>query len=505
MVTEDLNNLLEGDWLTLERAKVMIEAQQQKLDAQEVQLSSSTQLVAELREEIERLKSDGNPKNPTPRLDESYSMNAEEKRQADKKGQKRKKKKNRGSRMKTADKIALAVRTEKFYPEDIETNLCRLSHTRVAWRLENGSAVLVAYEIYRYRNQFGKPEGLLGRSEYGIEIILALAYQVYCVGISIDKACQVLAFFEKLKLRKSQADALLNQLSRAWEKEFDALCLLLANSAVIHCDETSWSINSVWAFLNDHLTVLFYGVHKDGKTLGQILDKNSFGGVLVSDDASVYRDFTNAQKCWAHLIRKAIKLTLQSPEEQVYRDFTDRLIEIYRTAQQVKADKRFGDAGRAAKVAELDNEILALVAGQWLENDTDTVGTEDDYRLLCNELMRLMIGQELFTFVLHEPVEGTNNASERQLRPDAISRKTGRTNKTPRGAKRQSIISSVLQSIGKQLESFDLQAVIDEVKRWAAAGQSCFETQLASLGLRVNEPGDDAKTLLDRVVLAADP
>jgi hypothetical protein len=66
MVTEDLNNLLAGDWLTLERAKVIIEAQQQKLDAQEVQLSSLTQLVAELREEIERLKSDDDRKTRLP-------------------------------------------------------------------------------------------------------------------------------------------------------------------------------------------------------------------------------------------------------------------------------------------------------------------------------------------------------------------------------------------------------------------------------------------------------
>jgi hypothetical protein len=83
--------------------------------------------------------------------------------------------------------------------------------------------------------------------------------QVYCLGLSIDKACSVMAFFQQLKLRKSQADALLNRLAAAWEGEFDHLCTLLANSAVVHADETSWSINSVWAFLNDKLTVLFYG------------------------------------------------------------------------------------------------------------------------------------------------------------------------------------------------------------------------------------------------------
>ena len=36
-----------------------------------------------------------------------------------------------------------------------------------------------------------------------------------------------------------KADALLNQLSRQWEHEFESLCQLLAVSAVVHADETS--------------------------------------------------------------------------------------------------------------------------------------------------------------------------------------------------------------------------------------------------------------------------
>ena len=42
-----------------------------------------------------------------------------------------------------------------------------------------------------------------------------------------------------------------------------------------------------------------------------VLDKTLFEGVLVSDDALVYQNFSKAQKCWAHLLRKAIKLTLR--------------------------------------------------------------------------------------------------------------------------------------------------------------------------------------------------
>ena len=66
----------------------------------------------------------------------------------------------------------------------------------------------------------------------------------------------------------------------------------------------------MWAFLSEKVRVLFFGVHKDAETLRQILDPATFAGIVISDDAAVYANFTQSQKCWAHLLRKAIKLTL---------------------------------------------------------------------------------------------------------------------------------------------------------------------------------------------------
>jgi hypothetical protein len=66
------------------------------------------------------------------------------------------------------------------------------------------------------------------RCEYGLEILVVLAFLVYIIGISLDKACAVLGFFRQLPLSKSQADALLRQLARHWDAEFDLLCALLA-------------------------------------------------------------------------------------------------------------------------------------------------------------------------------------------------------------------------------------------------------------------------------------
>ena len=46
--------------------------------------------------------------------------------------------------------------------------------------------------------------------------------------------------------------------------------------------------------------------------------------------------------------------------------FTDRLLEIYRAVGRIQRDGRLSDAGRARKVAELDDEILELCGSLWL-------------------------------------------------------------------------------------------------------------------------------------------
>jgi transposase len=456
------------------------------------ELQAARQRIAELEKQVPGAGGQA-------KVAEPFSMRAEQKRQ-EVRGKKRRRRKDKGrhGRVRTAQKVAQSERTEDVFPDGVLPEECWHSHTRPVWRLEAGRAVLLAYRVFRGpNNQYGKIPGVLGRSEFGLEIVLAIAFQVYIVGLSFDKVCLLLHFFQNLKLSKSQADALLHQLSRHWHKEFDRLCTLLANSCVVHADETSWSVNSVWAFLSEKARLLLFGVHKDAATLEALLDPDKFAGLLISDDASVYASFSKAQKCWAHLLRKAIKLTLQEPDNVAYREFADRLLEIYRRACRVQGDGRLGDAGRARHVLALEDELLELCGPVWLAELPVLEGPEDDYRRLVNELMRLLLAKELFTFVTAPPVEqpngavhpvgGTNNEAERTLREPALARKTGRTTKTVHGARRRTILTSVLQSLRLYLGTFTLSHVIAEVQSWMAKGQSCFAELVAKLGLALPE------------------
>jgi len=370
---------------------------------------------------------------------------------------------------------------------------------------------LIAYQIFRGPNShYGTIRGVLGRREFGLEILVEIAYFVYVIGLSFDKVCQTLQLLQNLPLGKTQADTLLRQLSRHGQHEFDGLCTLLASSLVVHSDETSWSINSVWAFLSEQARVLLFGVHKDAETLQQILDPHTFTGLLISDDAAVYANFSQAQKCWAPLLRKAIKLTLQEPENQESRQLANRLLAIYRQACRVQRDGRLSRAGRAKKVAGLDDELVELCAPLWvLELPPLEDGPENDHRLLVNEVMRLMLDQQLFTFVMAEPavqpngvcqpVAGTNNESERTLRGAAQARKTGRTSKTLVGARRQTILVSVLESLRLYLPQFTLARVMEEMDRWWQTGQSCFTKLLKKRKLQAG-----AESIVDNILPVAD-
>lgn len=496
---ETLRQEVREGRIGVERLVDLIASQQRLLLAMQQQLQAAQQRIDELE------KKHGVP--PTTKLDQAYSMRAEEERQRARGKKPNAKRKGRRGRRRTKDKILLAERSEPVFPKGVTPQECRLSHVRPVWRLEDGRAVLIAYEIYRGPNsQYGRIPGVLGRSEFGLEIVTEIAYLVYIMGVSFDKACMLLQFFQNLKLKKAQANVLMYRLARHWEREFEALCTLLANSLVVHADETSWSLNSVWAFVSEQARVLLFGVHKDADTLRIIVDPMSFAGILFSDDASVYENFTAAQKCWAHLLRKAIKLTLQDPNHADYRTFTDQLLSIYRRARRIQRDQRFRDAGRAHEVALLDDAILSLCTEMSVADRLADHGLDHEFGLLLAEVLRLMMKQELFTFVTAPPVrqpngtmkavDGTNNEAERTLRPAAQARDSDRTNKTGNGTRRQTIVTSVLESLRLYMPTYTLGSVVEELARWEAAGRSCFERLLHKLRLT---PPQSTPSILDQI------
>ena len=196
----------------------------------------------------------------------------------------------------------------------------------------------------------------------------------------------------------------------------------------------------------------------------------------MTDNYAAYENrFAKHQKCWAHLLRKIISLMLRFPEKPEYHAFFEELYAIYGEGVRCQKDRRLS-ASRSERVVWLQDRICRLYTRTdrivWKEMPDD----QQRFLKLQNELLSCL--DNLFVFVEHPEVEATNNRSERQARGQAQARKAARTSKTERGAKRRSIITSVLGSLRQCLAEFSMDSVLEEVGRWCSTGISRFRSQL---------------------------
>lgn len=464
---------LSGRVEALEQQNQALEARNQELEARNQQLEAQNKQLKEL------LHQKGGSKGAkAPEFKENYSVEKH-------KGKGKRGRHSTGRRAQD-EKLNVVSQNIDVYPTGVSKAKCIEQRQHYAWRMISGRAEYVCYHIY------GRPEaselprvaGLRNsRSEYGIEIILTVAFLHYWIGISLDHVCEVMAFFTGLNLSKSQANSLLNQLSADWQQQYDAIAELLAHQLVVYVDETGWQVGKQacysWVF-STAMHVLFRCGVSRSKAEAQAVLGETFEAIGVSDDYAAYKHlFDEHQLCWAHLLRKAIKLMLQHPTEQSYRQFLDELYDLYQQAVRWQQDKRLS-VGRAQKV-EILQERLRQLCGRAHEvvNPETMPSHEQTWIRLQNELINGI--DALFTFVAHPQVEPTNNRSERNLRREAEVRKGGRTSKTQPGAQRRSIIMTVLATLNTRFEKFTLAHLLAELADWTEIGLSRFQSELTGM------------------------
>jgi regulator of replication initiation timing len=445
-------------------------------------------------QELESLLQDYADKKAAKKPD--FSKNYSVDRNTPEKKKKKRKRKNSTGRVPNAAKLEKSHTTIEILPEGISKEQCTVTREQYVWHLIDGKATYIRYILHAENVQsFPSIPGVRNsRSEYGLEIIIALAYLVYWIGISIDKACEVFEFFTGLQLSKGQADSLLNQLASDWEIEYKQIAALIAKAAILYIDETAWKIGKVpnytWIFSTLTETLYKCGVGRGKDILTEILGE-VFGGIGVSDDYAAYDSiFSKHQLCWAHPLRKAIELSLRNPDNKEYRAFVDALFELYYEAVRLSKDKRLS-VGREAKAKELelrlrelcvryDEKVItkARVAKAKKRDPHSTlVPTADAEAKMINLHKQLYEkASKMFVFVCHPEVEPTNNRSERAARPEAMARKATRTSKSPKGAKRRGVIMSVFSSLAKRLKQFSLNNIIERVAESIKSGITLFAT-----------------------------
>jgi len=309
-----------------------IRQQAEVIEHQAEQIRLLQDEIARLKELLEKKAASKTAKTPNFSLDRNQRSKQKKNKSTSKRGRKQQQ-----------AKLERVTEEHKIFPKDVDPKTCELRRTQFAWRIVDGKAIYVAYHIYAPSDakEVPLPSGLRNsRSEFGIESILILAFLHYWIGVSLDHACQIMNFFTGLQLPKSQAESLLKQLARDWDEQYDTIAELIALQMIVYIDETGWKVGDkscyTWVFSTAMHVLYRCGVSRKKDEATTVLG-DDFAGIGVTDDYAAYKSmFSQHQLCWAHLIRKAIKLALQNPDEQEFGDFLDQLCSIYDDAKELQ-------------------------------------------------------------------------------------------------------------------------------------------------------------------------
>jgi hypothetical protein len=434
--------------------------------------------IAELEQALKQYADAKAAKKPKFPLNYSSQRNEPKENNKDGKQNKKDNKRNKAGRKPKETKPGQADLAIDIFPEGVKKSRCILRHEQFVWRLIDHKAKYVHYRIFAPADAVELPmiPGVRNvKSGYGIEFILMPAHHVYWLGLSMDKARELIRFYTDVDIPKSQVDSLLYQLAGDWKDEYENIAKRIAVASILYIDETGWKVGKkhcyTWVFGTFADVYYRCGVGRGKDVLTEVLGEK-FGGTGVSDDYAAYDSvFSKHQLCWAHFLRKAIELMLRYPENKSYRRFYLRLLLIYRRAKRYREDRRL-TTGREAKSLELQAEIVKLCkrSGEEIvtEKQAEANGWDKSWITSVPEATMIRLQNELvercdclFVFVENPAVDGTNNQSERDLRREAQVRKSGNTSKSDKGALRRATIISVFASLSRRIADVTLTNILN--------------------------------------------
>ena len=280
--------------------------------------------------------------------------------------------------------------------------------------------------------------------------ILALGTELkHKYGMAYGQLTGFLTSICGIKITRSAFTRADQRIARRLKPTYDQLVLRLRESGLVHADETGWRVNGrpawLWVFANAEISVYVIDRTRAHDVIETILERD-FKGVLKSDCFLAYdsKDLKGIEhsKCLGHLIRRSRELEQEKTGRRVM--FPRKVTAILRKALELKTRRETMSAhGYVIARGRLEQALDRLLAGNYLDKDNAKLA-----RLLRRHR------DQLFNFLAHPEVDGTNNLAEREIRPSVIIRKTNGCNRSTRGAKAHQVIASILRTCAKQRQNF---------------------------------------------------
>ncbi len=274
-------------------------------------------------------------------------------------------------------------------------------------------------------------------TEYGLNIFMMVMILRFKGHLSFYAISSVFLVAFGLSLSKSDISNLLKQSAAFLDSKYEKLIKEVRAGEIIYADETGWMVRGqkawLWIMANENLTV-YYAAESRGKGIADIMYGNS-NAFLMTDGYVSYTNTTAKDKhlfCWAHILRFAYEETVNDKDSSMGIFLRDGLVRIY----HIKKDH-----------PEYSKDRLEVVLREEFEKILNLASTEESFIKIQN---RVKEQKEGLILALLETKSGTNNLSERELRPMVLNRHVSYGSDTYRGMKNSAILGSVTQTISKK-------------------------------------------------------
>jgi transposase len=269
----------------------------------------------------------------------------------------------------------------------------------------------------------------------------------------------LMAYFRQSKRRTAQfLETLLNQpcstgltvkmqtlVTTALRPAYDELARQLPQQSHLSIDESptkeanskSW----LWTFVAGSFTLFAVRLTRAATVLEQLLT-DRFDGVITCDRAKMYWAQGRLQWCWAHL-KRDFQALIDSGDAQAKRlgqDLLRETREVFRHWSRCR-DGTLTRAGLKRVLAPHRQQVEALLLRGVFSGNVRLIG-------MCRELHDHR--PWLWTFLDHDGVEPTNNASERSLRHAVIWRKLSFGTQSASGSRFVETTLTVLETCRQQ-------------------------------------------------------
>lgn len=300
----------------------------------------------------------------------------------------------------------------------------------------------------------------VAQSSFGPRLTAIIAYMSAVMHVSRRGAKEFCETLLGMNISLGSTQNLLEHTSAAVEPINKELLDALPNEDVLNADETGWGKRWLWIFVAS--TFIYFHVAKSraSNVLTDILGA-VYKGILCVDRWGAYTKYHSGliQICWAHLKRDLLGVVKigQDVGSVEAIQFGETMEKLRKKLMRIWYNFKAGDISRRELIQKTKpiRKAIKRTLKHYRQSKQRRV------RVLARNLLKRY--DHLFTFILYDGVEPTNNSAERGIRPPVQWRKVCFGNRSDNGAVLTSRLLTITRTCWLQKRNpleFLVQAVI---------------------------------------------